>query len=237
MGTFTDPKFVKEFSYRTKINYYTMLKSYSEDPSEVLRAERMIECIHAKMIKEKYTISGYYEVTQLINSLIGLLVFPEQMYFKQLSDKECSLSKEFPTLYELIKSREFICSYKDDNPNNPDFNKCRQEKKAPRFIIAHLRNAVAHEHLMIWPLQGRMDDHEKSITAIVFEDACIYKWNREKNKWIKNFKDKHFQEYGGYTYTKYIPQNENDRVAVFHLEVPVDKLEPLLMEICDYFVK
>ena len=71
----------------------------------------------------------------------------------------------------------------------------------------------------------------------MFEDACLYRWNIEINEWYVVFNNKHFQDYEGYTYTKYIPENGNDRVAVFHLEVPVEKLETLLMEICDFFVR
>jgi hypothetical protein len=171
-------------------------------------------------------------VTQLINSLIGLLVFPEQMYFDLLSDEKNRLKKDFPVLYSLISEESFICTYRK-YCNNPIFEKCPIEDKSPKKVLIHLRNSVSHKHLMIRPLSSRFD--KSNIESIVFEDACLYEWNVNKNKWTPVFNDKGFLEFGGYTYLDYSP-DEGKEIAIFHLEVPVKDLEPLLMEICDYFV-
>lgn len=238
MGAFTDPNFVKEFSYRTKINYYTMLRDYSESAEKREKADKMINIIHQEMLDEEFSISKYYDVTQLINSLIGLLVFPEQVYFDCLSDDENDLKKNFPTLYDLVNKPEYICSYKQ-NYHIPKFTSCLHEKKTPKKIMNHLRNSIAHKQLMIRPLRGRFD--KNNIETIVFEDACVYVWKNDDNNyeggtWIADFKNRHFQRYKGYSYLNYEPEDGKE-VAVFHLEVPVSDLEKLLMEICDFLVE
>lgn len=230
MGAFTDPNFVKEFSYRTKINYYTMLRDHSDNLIDRERAKDKIEIIKKEMLDRQYGVSGYYDVTQLINSLIGLLVFPEQMYFDCLSGDPRRLSMDFPVLNSLINKESYCCTYKQ-NYYNSSFEKCPSEKKSPVKVLNHLRNSVSHKHLMIRPLNSRFD--KSNIESIVFEDACLYEWNGQK--WIPSFHDDSFREYSGCSYLNFRPE-AGKKIAVFHLEVPVEDLEPILMEICDFFV-
>lgn len=95
-----------------------------------------------------------YEVTQMINSLVGLLVFPQQKYFQKIPT-------EFPTK-EMERILDNSKSTYPDEVNKP---------KAFNTIIKHMKNAVSHERLSILP-QGPQE-----IEEIVFRDQIKDKYS------------------------------------------------------------
>lgn len=83
------------------------------------------------IIRTKYNINHLntpYEVTQLINSMVGLLIIPEQKYFKQITDDMICGSL-------LNEIRGAIEKNTYDSKNT---------EISLQDITLHLRNGVAH---------------------------------------------------------------------------------------------
>lgn len=76
---------------------------------------------------------GDYDVTQLINSMIGLLVFPKEMCFKKQQDK----------LNDTLISKNLLDSMQrcvvENKENGLDLGTANL-----RDIVRHMRNALAH---------------------------------------------------------------------------------------------
>ena len=167
MGAFSNPNFIAEFAYRTKWNYYTMRSLQETDPEQLCEYERKLKNLKSEMIKEGFYIDDFYEVTQLINSMVGLLIFPEQAGYDSLSDVASDLEKQFPLLYECISdTSSFNSNYRyTSGDNDGDF-----ENKSPRMILKHLRNAASHQRIGILPVNGRLQNGERKIFAVIFRD-------------------------------------------------------------------
>ena len=238
MGAFNNDKFVKEFACRTKINYYNLLiQKYTGDETKIDEMQEAVfkknEVIRA-MKKDKFQYEDYYEVTQLINSLVGLLVFEEQVYYKYLSDKPEKLEL-FKCLNQCVKHESYINTYRDKRALEiKQWETIPLEQDTPKSVLTHIRNSIAHSHLMIHPLEGMLvtENCERKITHVVFEDACLYRW--DGRKWVPNMKSERFQNHRK-SFLNYQVGN-GEQLAFFYLKVPVECLEEMLMEICDSFL-
>ena len=84
------------------------------------------------VIEELYGKSVEYEVfetTQLINSLIGMLIFPQQNLFNKIKDNDTKF--------------EIDCSYKlGKNSSLAEYSNIKFSK-----LLRHMRNAVAHARI------------------------------------------------------------------------------------------
>lgn len=151
MSNFKDDDYVKEFICRTQMNYFKIqnLVGYNK--------EAEISYLKEIMLANEFEYQNYYEVTQLINSFLGLLVFPKEKYFNFLSNRENDF-QNVPTLKRVTDKtyKGFISTYR--------------EIRCERTIIKHLRNAVCHDRLMIHPLNHNVSTE---IQAIQFEDEDI----------------------------------------------------------------
>lgn len=163
MGAFNNPNFVAEFAYRTKLNYYNLRYLQAEDNQEKNQIEDKINQLQSDMQKHSYYICDFYEVTQLLNSLIGLLVFPEQNWYRFISNDPDDLERMFPSLSHYVNNEKggFESNYKEGDG---------EEKKSPRNILRHLRNAVSHEKIGIRPINGRIDG-KRVIEQVEFKDS------------------------------------------------------------------
>jgi hypothetical protein len=143
MSEYPRAKFYEEFACRTKVNLELVEKEAREN-SEVA-----------------------FEATQLINSLYGLLVLPEQRYFEEIN--KFSDNEEEPKLF---------CEYK--NRIDSTYN----EVNSYITVFRHLRNVISHPHdpennnnneatLDIIPKQGK-------IAAVEFIDR-----NQSGDKYFK----------------------------------------------------
>lgn len=90
--------------------------------------------------------SKEYEVTQLINSMVGLLIIPQQKEFNRID--ESYIPGEM--LDELRKR---------SNPSSVDFN----------TILRHMRNAVAHSRLTFIG-ERQNDSGMMAISKVKFKD-------------------------------------------------------------------
>lgn len=108
-------EFVSDFAKRTKANY-ELVKSLAAGE------------------KERDSHSTVFEVTQLVNSLLGLLVFPQQEFYNKLPEDypnkelEALLSKCTTTYEERVGSQKSFAN-----------------------VLRHIRNAIAHKKLEAYP--------------------------------------------------------------------------------------
>ncbi len=103
------------------MNYHDLIIDFAERTRHNLNVLRDIQ----KNMSDKYTV---FEVTQLINSMLGLLVFPQQTYINKIP--------QIP-LNELKNQGWPIPKVEGDYPQVKDL----------RELIRYLRNAIAHCNL------------------------------------------------------------------------------------------
>lgn len=113
MTTMEYQNLVKDFAYRTRVNLETLRQLQKSQPKLEI-----------------------YEVTQLINSMLGLLVFPQQRYI------ECIPKTP---LTELEGQGWPIPKVVDNYPQVRDLNE----------LVRYLRNAIAHCNLEFLSDDGR----------------------------------------------------------------------------------
>ena len=97
---------------------------------------------------------GPYEITQLINSMVGLLIIPEQRLYDKISDSlidECLLNK--------LKAPTCLKQY--TYPNRLDL----------RQICRHLRNAIAHSNIEFEAIQPPIKTDPITIESIILKDT------------------------------------------------------------------
>lgn len=168
MSNFKDDDYVKEFICRTQMNYFMIQKLAGHNKN------KEISCLKGIMFANEFECQKCYEVTQLINSFLGLLVFPKEKYFNFLSCKENDFT-HVPILKNLVNKTydEF-------------YNNTYKENICERNVIRHLRNAVCHRRLTIYPLT-----HSKSaeIQKIKFEDVSTQKGYEGEFSLIINIDD------------------------------------------------
>ena len=248
MSIFTRSDFVEEFAFRTQSNYFSLMIAQAEKENQHDSAreykEKLIE-LQQEMTRQQYIANdSYFEVTQLINSLIGLLIFPEQRYYEELKQAQLSMENDFAALNRIIKSDNYYCSYKKTDEASLDkalqklcykntknsellknvFGKFPPEEESPYNILKHMRNAVAHEKVGIIPV-----NRGEKITSVIFEDCGYAKLKNRKNG-ISAFYESPRQFDNR-------RDRDNPEFGYFKLEIPVEELEPVLMEISNVILR
>jgi hypothetical protein len=150
MSCFKNPRFAKELAYRTMVNYY-LLRDYPFKNNTEFSPE--LQRLIGKMKEENFDITMKYEVTLLLNSLVGLLIIPQQEYYKE-SENSTDFWK-LPTLKKCTEDKSYINTYEEN-------------KDSPANVIRHMKNAVSHKRLMIIPETA----NNKDITHIRFSDRA-----------------------------------------------------------------
>lgn len=204
MSCFKNPRFAKELAYRTMVNYYLLRDSSKQG---VLPSSPEFQRVLQKMQAEGFEVTMKYEVTLALNSMLGLLILPQQEYYSE-SLASCGFWK-LPVLAECVNSTSFKNTYEED-------------RDKPALIIKHMRNAVAHDRIMMIPESA----DNKDITHIRFRDAaflsagkpCAFRNGGDLNKQIAAKK------------------RRGETVYEFDLRISVDKLESVLMEISEYLI-
>lgn len=98
--------------------------------------------------------TGPYEITQLINSMIGLLIIPEQRVYDKISDS--LLDKQL-----LNKLKDSSCLKRYTYPKQLNLQQ----------ICRHLRNAIAHSHIDFKAIQPPILTDPITIESILFSDT------------------------------------------------------------------
>ena len=155
---------------------------YSTDDYEFSFAERTIKNLEKiKQIvqdereqgKSDKDIEDAFEVTQLINSFVGLLIIPRQMCFKYMPDDiSFPRGSEAETLFTAIRNDPTKCEdtyfERKWDPIKRQYEKTAIiERVTPKTLVLRLRNAVSHDHLIIQPVSPGKNG---VITGIEFSD-------------------------------------------------------------------
>lgn len=158
MSNYNVNYFLKDFSQRTIKNL-----KYIEDNST-------------------WNTNNIYEVTQLINSFLGLIVFPVEIEKKWKNNYSCNSiessvkeNHEYKKAYESIESVIQKCiSEKRLNSTYPkELTNSGQLKITVVSFIQHLRNSVSHggnRGLHFYPITDHSES-DTSITSIIFYDT------------------------------------------------------------------
>lgn len=161
MGGFKDGKFVSEFACRTKLNYLKQKMANEDNGIEKADIEKQIVALEQKMKERGFNISKYYEVTDLLNSMLGLLIFPEQNAYDNMSNREDDMKNHLPNLYRVISvPGNYSNSYDNE----------RRSPKGPLNVLKHMRNAASHDRVMILPKYKKTISGDNKITSIEFYD-------------------------------------------------------------------
>ena len=139
MGAYNYEHFICDFVYRTKKNHMKILQRYEEDESQ------------------------RYEVTQLINSLFGLLIVPNEKY-KYKRNRNGVTERYLQTTDEYEEILEIINELKSKNKYYNSYNDYHEVSD----FIRHMRNSLAHsgnQGIHFLPCQ---EGHK--ITSVIFYD-------------------------------------------------------------------
>ena len=210
--------FAIEFAFRTKLNYYQLLKlekiakneiedvhNIDEKITEVQEAMR--ERNFHTLIEPQWLCCG----TQLMNSVLGFLVFPQQQFFRNTPEDE--IWERLPILRKYIYSNDsevYINTY------------IREKIFSPKNVLKHMKNSISHKRIMFYPETNDYDE----IQSLVFKDENIIKITDRNNEMFQKYQDKITKNGNG---QEIIKQN-------FKLCVKKDEFDELLFEIFDYFV-
>lgn len=100
-----------------------------------------------------------YEVTQLINSALGLLIVPEQRLYDEIEDNLLP-----PQLFKKIKNSIIMNTY--------------TESTDLKTILKHIRNGLAHSKIEAYGTKPVMDGEAPVINGITISDCN----NRTKDR-------------------------------------------------------
>ena len=156
------------------------MSTYATDDYEFSFAKRTLanlEFIENRVREEREAglkdneITDAFEVTQLLNSFIGLLVIPRARCFEFMDDNiSFPKDSEAYTIFNKVISdpTRFKDTYHERVLKNEKWSKTdRLEKITPKTLVLRLRNAVSHDRLTIHPTSLR---NNNVITVIEFSD-------------------------------------------------------------------
>ncbi len=141
-------------------------------------------------IEKRRRATDVYEVTQLINSLLGLIVLPVEAYEAyekrvsgtSIKSRENTLKKTDSEAYYEVQKLLKDCESDDRYYSNYKNDKYHDKFNVSKFV-KHLRNSISHsgdQGIHFYPLT---DSNENLINGIIFKD-CVYEDERRKK--IKN---------------------------------------------------
>lgn len=117
----SETKFVREYIDRTKWNYDLMKN-----------------------------LNGSFEVTELINSMVGLLIIPKEQYLSQVTNN---------LIDQGLLNKMIQCIRKDDYSDS-----------TLKGIVKHMRNAVAHGRIEFCAEKPPLNEAPLIIHSVIFKD-------------------------------------------------------------------
>lgn len=181
--------FATEFALRTLVNCYRLYeidRGHFEE-NEIAQIEHTYDKVRDKIQHYQYNELDVCFGTQLMNSILGLLVFPQQQFWNEVtkSKSETVWYNLFPTLARYVfstNSEIFEFDYSSWSNKRGCYIK---EEKTVHNILRHMKNSVSHKRISLYP-QGVTTTNE--VESIVFEDQkdengveSIFKLKIEKN--------------------------------------------------------
>lgn len=144
-----------------------MARPTEGNASFIKRTKENLNCISQLLSGGSSVNSNFYEVTNLINSALGLIVFPYESTNTILIDE--SIYNERSHMYGRI----FLCRER----NSPYM----AEDDTDDNILYHMRNAISHGHI-------DTNSTGENITELHFRDAYNGKENFYMIMTIEQFK-------------------------------------------------
>ena len=139
------------------------MTSYELEDEFISRTEKNLRAI------EKLSQKGesVYEVTQLINSLLGLLVYPKENFFEEIPEitRETMIKQGWPLPDEEISQIQNL-----------------------RELVKNMRNAVAHINI-------EFTTEKNEIEGIRFENYGTRDEGRKKPLWIGVYRLEHLKKF------------------------------------------
>lgn len=132
------------------------MSNYKLEDEFISRTEKNLRAIE-KLSREGESV---YEVTQLINSLLGLLVYPKENFFEEIPEitRETMIKQGWPLPDEEISQIQNL-----------------------RELVKNMRNAVAHINI-------EFSANKNEIEGIRFKKYAIHDKDRENPRWIGVYK-------------------------------------------------
>ena len=142
-------------------NYEYFIKNYIERTQDNLKIidalDEIISRFDEDQLEELYGVFDKrclpWEITQLINSLFGLLVVSNEYYKSKINKRydEVDYLIDKPGYLEIV---EIITQLKKENRLRSTYCKEKNEEFKVRNFLNHLRNSLAHSGrgmLLFWP--------------------------------------------------------------------------------------
>lgn len=150
-----------------------------------------------------------FEVTQLVNSFLGLLILPKEAHFLFIegSDSFPDGSQSQEVFEMLVKQRMFTLAV-----TNSVTGELVHIKLTPKLLVLKLRNSVAHNRFDVRP---EKHDDTGEIEGFVFKDAGT--------------NTGYIDEEHGFIFCK---DGTQFRMS-FRLEINIEQLKILLMGLCN----
>ena len=194
--------------------------------SFVNRTKKNLEYINR--IAQSETVEGkkgksvtVYEVTQLINSMRGLVIFPKEAFWEKVVKYGNGqyASEEFKKIIREINSDplafKYVNTYLCKNGKNA-YSKGKYECLTVLNFIRHFRNALSHEKISVYPYEI---DSDEDIKGFVFEDENKIKILDKGDKYVRSDSDK-AMEYN----------------QQFTIQLTVKQINKIAISICDMFM-
>lgn len=167
--------FLQDFADRTKQNQELIDNLAKRKDTVVSKQDN--EAARKDILKKHIRTKDIaYEVTQLINSLLGLIVIPYESYRNSAGDlNDDKFKKLSPVDFDNVKAILKACDA--ENRLFDDYNKA-EERDSDGVIclnsfIQHLRNAIAHggsRGINFYPLS----ESGEKISGVIFYDFDFY---------------------------------------------------------------
>lgn len=171
MSWYNKEDFEYVFAVRTKKNLEFIERRYQDEKDEG---------------KSDDEITDVFEVTQLLNSFMGLLVFPREGCFDNLPDNaEFEMGSEGDEILKKLRNDKdcyhstYRCCIK--NGRNKTYYE-EYEELTPKVLALRLRNAVSHKRLEILPIKCRTDN---KIDGFIFRDDSVLYGRFDKGMLVK----------------------------------------------------
>lgn len=99
-----------------------------------------------------------FEVTQMINSFVGFIMFPKQEYFNVLDPNVEFITEESKRIFEKISANKekykYYSTYKKYDEIKKKYDDKENEKLSAKTLILHFRNAIGHDKLSVLPIDS-----------------------------------------------------------------------------------
>lgn len=152
--------YLMDFAQRTKDNLYFIKNEVERQRTNGIKEEELT----------------VFEVTQLIYSFVGFVMFPKQKYFDFLDPKVEFSTEDSKKVFEKIcdnpKKYHYYSSYKKYDENTRDYIMNENEELTAKTLILHFRNAVGHDNLSVIPKESRKTN---KIEAFIIQDQKKYR--------------------------------------------------------------